>query len=168
MYVLAYLVRLLLLNINTYVLEWGRGREQLALIRIEFRELWHYNRKSKGNANCKIALCMVFKHCVNKHDYEVQNRQKNIHFADIELSQPYLIVCNFYILIGLAFTSTIIELVRRQYNESWCKIQELRAQIQMQIKLAATMRQLAANNVDLEGMGMDLVRVHLPSCIIFS
>ena len=77
--------------------------------------------------------------------------------ADIELSHPYLIVCNFYILIGLAFTSTIIELVRRQYNESWCKIQELRAQIQMQIKLAATMRQLAANNVDLEGMGMDLV-----------
>ena len=77
--------------------------------------------------------------------------------SDIELSHPYLIVCNFYILIGLAFTSTIIELVRRQYNESWCKIQELRAQIQMQIKLAATMRQLAANNVDLEGMGMDLV-----------
>ena len=75
------------------------------------------------------------------------------------MSHPYLIVCNFYILIGLAFTSTIIELVRRQYNESWCKIQELRAQIQMQIKLAATMRQLAANNVDLEGMGMDLVRV---------
>ena len=73
------------------------------------------------------------------------------------MSHPYLIVCNFYILIGLAFTSTIIELVRRQYNESWCKIQELRAQIQMQIKLAATMRQLAANNVDLEGMGMDLV-----------
>ena len=84
--------------------------------------------------------------------------------SDIELSHPYLIVCNFYILIGLAFTSTIIELVRRQYNESWCKIQELRAQIQMQIKLAATMRQLAANNVDLEGMGMDLVcriQVHL-------
>ena len=37
-------------------------------------------------------------------------------------------------------------------------VQELRAQIQMQIKLAATMRQLAANNVDLEGMGMDLAR----------
>ena len=82
---------------------------------------------------------------------------KSNRISDIELSHPYLIVCNFYILIGLAFTSTIIELVRRQYNESWCKIQELRAQIQMQIKLAATMRQLAANNVDLEGMGMDLV-----------
>ena len=40
-------------------------------------------------------------------------------------------------------------------------LQELRAQIQMQIKLAATMRQLAANNVDLEGMGMDLARTCL-------
>jgi hypothetical protein len=36
-----------------------------------------------------------------------------------------------YILVGLAFTSTIIELVRRQYAESWRKMQELRAQIQV-------------------------------------
>ena len=113
---------------------------------VEFPTLWYlYNRKSKDKF---------------RRDHEGQNRsRKKVLFADIELSHPYLIVCNFYILIGLAFTSTIIELVRRQYNESWCKIQELRAQIQMQIKLAATMRQLAANNVDLEGMGMDLVRV---------
>lgn len=48
-----------------------------------------------------------------------------------------------YILVGLAFTSTIIELVRRQYAESWKKMQELRAQIQAQIKLAATLRQVA-------------------------
>lgn len=30
-----------------------------------------------------------------------------------------MLVCTLYILIGLALTSTIIELVRRQYAESW-------------------------------------------------
>ena len=41
-----------------------------------------------------------------------------------------MLLCMIYILVGLAFTSTIIELVRRQYAESWRKMQELRAQIQ--------------------------------------
>ena len=40
-------------------------------------------------------------------------------------------MCMIYILVGLAFTSTIIELVRRQYAESWRKMQEIRAQIQV-------------------------------------
>lgn len=31
----------------------------------------------------------------------------------------FMLVCTLYILIGLALTSTIIELVRRQYAESW-------------------------------------------------
>ena len=52
-------------------------------------------------------------------------------------------MCMLYILVGLAFTTTIIELVRRQYAESWRKMQELRAQIQAQIKLAQTLRQMA-------------------------
>ena len=43
----------------------------------------------------------------------------------------YMLICMIYILVGLAFTSTIIELVRRQYAESWRKMQELRAQIQV-------------------------------------
>lgn len=43
----------------------------------------------------------------------------------------YMLLCMVYILFGLAFTSTIIELVRRQYGESWRKMQELRAQIQV-------------------------------------
>ena len=43
----------------------------------------------------------------------------------------YMLLCMIYILVGLAFTSTIIELVRRQYAESWRKMQELRAQIQV-------------------------------------
>ncbi len=43
----------------------------------------------------------------------------------------YMLFCMIYILVGLAVTSTIIELVRRQYAESWQKMQELRAQIQV-------------------------------------
>ncbi len=66
----------------------------------------------------------------------------------------YMLICMIYILIGLAFTSTIIELVRRQYAESWAKMQELRAQIQAQLKLAATLKQMAQNNVDIDEMGM--------------
>ena len=70
----------------------------------------------------------------------------------------YMLVCMIYILVGLAFTSTIIELVRRQYAESWRKMQELRAQIQAQIKLAATLRAVAdqagKNNIELEGLDL--------------
>merc|ERR1712112_433638 len=68
----------------------------------------------------------------------------------------YMMVVTIYILVGLAFTSTIIELVRRQYHESWKKMQELRAQIQAQLKLAATLRQMAdqagKNNIEFEGI----------------
>ena len=55
----------------------------------------------------------------------------------------YMLLCMFYIFVGLSFTTTIIELVRRQYAESWKKMQELRAQIQAQLKLANTLRQMA-------------------------
>ena len=30
-----------------------------------------------------------------------------------------MLLCTVYILVGLAITSTIIELLRRQYAESW-------------------------------------------------
>jgi len=47
-------------------------------------------------------------------------------------------------------------LVRRQYAESWRKMQELRAQIQAQLKLANTLRQMAdqagKNNIEFEGI----------------
>ena len=43
----------------------------------------------------------------------------------------YMLMCMIYILVGLSFFSTVIELVRRQYAESWRKMQELRAQIQV-------------------------------------
>lgn len=62
-------------------------------------------------------------------------------------------LCTIYILVGLAFTTTIIELVRRQYAESWRKMQELRAQIQAQLKLADTLKKISEaaekNNVDI-------------------
>ena len=40
----------------------------------------------------------------------------------------YMLFCTLYILIGLALTSTIIELVRRQYAESWqqMKVSEIK------------------------------------------
>ena len=55
----------------------------------------------------------------------------------------YMLMCTVYIFIGMAFTTTIIELVRRQYAESWRRMIELRAQIQAQLKLAETLRKLA-------------------------
>ena len=44
--------------------------------------------------------------------------------------------------VGMAITTTIIELVRREYAESWRKMQELRAQIQAQLRLADTLKKL--------------------------
>lgn len=35
----------------------------------------------------------------------------------------YMLLCTLFILVGLALTSTIIELVRRQYASSWQKLQ---------------------------------------------
>ena len=57
----------------------------------------------------------------------------------------YMIIVTIYIFLGLAFTSTIIEIVRRQMVENLRKMQELRAQIQAQIKLAETLKKLSDN-----------------------
>jgi len=62
-----------------------------------------------------------------------------------ENSSLYAMVCTVYILLGLAFTSTIIEIVRRQMVENLRKMQELRAQIQAQIKLAETLKKISEN-----------------------
>ena len=47
-----------------------------------------------------------------------------------------------YILVGMTVFTTIIEIVRREYEESMRKMQELRAQIQAQIRLAETLRKM--------------------------
>ena len=56
-----------------------------------------------------------------------------------------MIIVTIYIFLGLAFTSTIIEIVRRQMVENLRKMQELRAQIQAQVKLAETLKKLSDN-----------------------
>ena len=54
-------------------------------------------------------------------------------------------ICTVYIFLGLAFTSTIIEIVRRQMVENLRRMQELRAQIQAQVKLAETLKKISDN-----------------------
>ena len=75
-----------------------------------------------------------------------------------------MMICTVYIMFGLAFTSTIIEIVRcqivkwfsfnfssklllfrRQMVENLKKMQELKAQIQAQMKLAETLKKLSDN-----------------------
>ncbi|XP_026468549.1 TWiK family of potassium channels protein 7-like [Ctenocephalides felis] len=46
-----------------------------------------------------------------------------IGFGDLVPTRPnYMLLCTLYILIGMALTSTFIELIRRQYAESWRRI----------------------------------------------
>lgn len=56
-----------------------------------------------------------------------------------------MLFCTLYILIGLALTSTIIELVRRQYMSSWEQLQALSG------PLAESLRRLGAS-----GSGIDV------------
>lgn len=47
-------------------------------------------------------------------------------FGDLVPGDYLMLLCTIYILFGLALTSTIIELVRRQYVQSWQKLQQMR------------------------------------------
>lgn len=60
-----------------------------------------------------------------------------------------MLLCTLYILTGLALTSTIIELVRRQYAQSWRRLQELSG------PLAETLRRLGER-----GGGIDVAALH--------
>ena len=42
-----------------------------------------------------------------------------------------MLVCTLYILVGLALTTTIIEIVRRQYAQSWRQMKMLTSRIQV-------------------------------------
>ncbi|XP_067641641.1 TWiK family of potassium channels protein 7 isoform X1 [Eurosta solidaginis] len=69
-----------------------------------------------------------------------------IGFGDLVPKKPnYMLLCTLYILVGLALTSTIIELVRRQYATSWAKLQELSG------PMAETLRRLG----ETAGYGLD-------------
>lgn len=65
-----------------------------------------------------------------------------------------MLICTLYILIGLALTSTIIELVRRQYLESWRQIQVISG------PLAETLRRMteSAQGVDVVALQNNLRR----------
>ncbi|XP_023013009.1 TWiK family of potassium channels protein 7 isoform X1 [Leptinotarsa decemlineata] len=79
-----------------------------------------------------------------------------IGFGDIVPKQPkYMLLCTLYILVGLALTSTIIELVRRQYAHSWRQLQALRG------PLADNFRKFAENapNLDVLAFQQDLMKV---------
>lgn len=64
-----------------------------------------------------------------------------------------MLLCTVYILVGLALTSTIIELVRRQYAESWQRLQDL--------SFADALRrmQLSGGGLDVSALQNDLRRV---------
>ncbi|CAG9859771.1 unnamed protein product [Phyllotreta striolata] len=79
-----------------------------------------------------------------------------IGFGDLVPKQPkYMLLCTLYILVGLALTSTIIELVRRQYAQSWRQLQALRG------PLADNFRKLAENapGLDMLAFQQDLMKV---------
>ncbi|XP_055683012.1 potassium channel subfamily K member 15 [Lutzomyia longipalpis] len=81
-----------------------------------------------------------------------------IGFGDVVPQKPnYMLLCTLYILVGLALTSTIIELVRRQYAQSWQKLQALSG------PLAETLRRLGASGgasgLDVSALQNDLKRV---------
>lgn len=63
-----------------------------------------------------------------------------IGFGDLVPGDFLMLLCTLYILIGLALTSTIIELVRRQYVQSWQKLQQLKLG-----SFADSLRQLGAH-----------------------
>lgn len=66
-----------------------------------------------------------------------------------------MLLCTLYILVGLALTSTIIELVRRQYAQSWRQLQALRG------PLAENFRKFADNapGLDVLAFQQDLMKV---------
>ncbi|XP_018329932.1 TWiK family of potassium channels protein 7-like isoform X2 [Agrilus planipennis] len=68
-----------------------------------------------------------------------------IGFGDLVPKKPkYMLLCTLYILVGLALTSTIIELVRRQYLKSWKQLQALSG------PFAETLKKMAENAPGLD------------------
>lgn len=67
-----------------------------------------------------------------------------------------MLLCTMYILFGLALTSTIIELVRRQYAQSWRRLQAMSG------PLADALRRMGENaggSLDMASFQSDLRKV---------
>ncbi|KAJ9584751.1 hypothetical protein L9F63_020901, partial [Diploptera punctata] len=83
-----------------------------------------------------------------------------IGFGDLVPKKPkYMLLCTLYILVGLALTSTIIELVRRQYAQSWRRLQALSG------PFADTLRRLgetAGTGIDVTALQKMLTIVSVP------
>ncbi|KAK8718534.1 hypothetical protein OTU49_014672, partial [Cherax quadricarinatus] len=70
-----------------------------------------------------------------------------------------LLCCTLYIIVGLALTSTVIELVRRQYASSWEQMKHLSARLHtLSGPLALAMRKLAESGTGQVEVDLDLVR----------
>lgn len=78
-----------------------------------------------------------------------------IGFGDLVPKKPkYTLLCTLYILVGLALTGTIIELVRRQYAQSWKRLQRLSG------PLAEALRKLGEQaGGDMSALHSDLRKV---------
>nr|XP_045597846.1 TWiK family of potassium channels protein 7-like [Procambarus clarkii] len=67
-----------------------------------------------------------------------------IGFGDLVPATSSLLCCTLYIMVGLALTSTVIELVRRQYASSWEHMKQLYTSLHsLTGPLAEAMRKLA-------------------------
>lgn len=67
-----------------------------------------------------------------------------------------MFICTLYILVGLALTSTVIELVRRQYAQSWKTLQALTG------PLADTLKRFgesAGTGIDVSMLQNDLKKI---------
>ncbi|XP_066976597.1 potassium channel subfamily K member 15-like isoform X1 [Macrobrachium rosenbergii] len=67
--------------------------------------------------------------------------------------------CTIYVLVGLSLTSTVIELVRRQYATSWDHMKQLSTRLHtLSGPLAEAMRRMAETGAGTVDMDMELVR----------
>lgn len=104
------------------------------------------------------VLKFVGAFCFRKRNLVSYKLSRNYYWNIILLftEKPnYMLFCTLYILIGLALTSTIIELVRRQYAQSWRQLQALSG------PFAENLRKLAENapGLDVAAFQQDLRKV---------
>ncbi|KAK7076983.1 hypothetical protein SK128_001990 [Halocaridina rubra] len=70
-----------------------------------------------------------------------------------------LVCCTLYVLVGLALTSTVFELVRRQYASSWAQMKELSARLHsLSGPLAEAMKRFAETGAGVVEMDVDLMK----------
>lgn len=72
-----------------------------------------------------------------------------------------MLFCLLYILVGLALTTTVIELVQRQYASSWAEMKQLTARLHaLSGPLASAMRKLAESGAGEVGNAGPVFPIH--------